>query len=138
MDISAKKFKEKILDYNGLILLECWASWCLPCKQADDMLKKLSVEYHEKCQFFKINIDKNPTISNEFNVKGLPTFILFNKGKEVNRLVSSQSEDNIRNLINEVLESENEIIQEHKNNIGLSEEEEQRIIEERLKNLGYL
>ncbi len=66
-------------------------------------MKKFAEEYKDKCKVLKINIDKNPKVSKDLNVKGLPTFILFKKGEEVNRLASSQSEDSLRNIINEVL-----------------------------------
>ena len=80
-EITTKSFQEEVLDSKIPVLLECWASWCLPCKQIDPTLERLSEKYEGKCKILKINIDKNPNISKRYEVKGLPTFITFINGK---------------------------------------------------------
>jgi len=141
MEITTKTIKSEVYNYEGPVLLECWASWCIPCKTADPVLQKLSEEYKGKCKVLKINVDKNPQVSKDLNVKGLPSFILFVNGEEEKRLVASQPESSLRNLVEEGIEKYNNENQESStdnDDSELSEEEEQRIIEERLKNLGYL
>ena len=135
MDITTRGFKEEVLNSDIPVLLECWASWCLPCKQVDPTLQRLAKEHEGECKVLKINIDRNPSISKEYNVKGLPAFMLFVDGEEKNRLVGAQSDESLIELIQEGIECQNsdEAAEE-----GETSDEEQKIIEERLRQLGYL
>lgn len=128
MELTAKSFKEKVLNGPRPVLVEFWASWCLPCKQVEPVLKKLADTYKGRCDVYKINVDRNPTVSRDHAVQGLPTFATFKDGKELERKTASQSETEIEGMITRAL------------NAGSGEvnEDEQRIIEERLKDLGYL
>ena len=126
MELTAKSFIDKVEKAEGPVLVEFWASWCLPCKQVESVLKKLAAKYKDKCAVYKINVDRNPTISQKYNVKGLPTFAVFVKGEEVERKTASQTESEIEAMITGVLDA------------GSVNEDEQKIIEERLKDLGYL
>ena len=130
MELTAKLFNEKKLNSELPFFVECWASWCLPCKQVDPILKELSLKYEQKCNIYKINIDKNPTISSEFNIAGLPTFITFYKGMEVERISGSQKTQTLEKMIDSVIS-----IYEGDLKKQSSEDE---VVENTLRDLGYL
>jgi len=125
-DISYKSLEETIKSSEIPIILLCWASWCLPCKQTEPMLEDISKKYMDKCVITKINIDKNPNVTNKYNIKGLPTIISFVRGQEIERKTSSQTEVAILNMIDNALKHSDDI------------KREEKIIEKRLKDLGYL
>jgi len=104
MEITTKSFQKGVLESKIPVLLECWASWCLPCKQIDPTLKQLSEKYRGRCKVLKINIDKNPDIAKKFNIRGLPSFFTFYNGKQFERKVGSLSDDELDEMINKALE----------------------------------
>lgn len=99
MDISAREFPKEVLKSKIPVLVEFWASWCLPCQAANSLLDEIKKEYQEEIKVIKINLDKNPSFSSSYNVKGLPTFILFKKGKEEKRKIGAQSKEELCQMI---------------------------------------
>ena len=85
MEITAKSFPREVLDWDTPVVVECWASWCLPCKQIEASLKRLEAKYRGRCKVVSINIDRYPQIANRYAIKGLPTVITFAGGKEIQR-----------------------------------------------------
>jgi thioredoxin 1 len=79
-----KDNKDQYLKNNELLLLDFWAEWCGPCIMMNPVIKEF-VERSEGVTIAKVNADVNPAIVKEFNVRGLPTFVLVKKGKEMRR-----------------------------------------------------
>lgn len=135
MEITTKAFEHEVLEAEVPVLLECWASWCLPCKQIEPTLERLSKDFAGKCKLVKINVDKNPTISTRYGIQGLPCFMTFVDGVEYERKVGSLSDKHLIEMIEKAIlqfQAPSEKDQE------MTEEEEQQIVEEQLRNLGYL
>ncbi len=137
MELTTKQFKEKVLNSDKPVLVECWASWCLPCKQIEASLKRLKEEYAGRCNVYKINIDRNPVISRDYTVKGLPTVMTFFDGKELERKVGSISDNDLKTLAENAIQSA-DASGTQTEEAAMSEEEEQKIIEQRLKDLNYM
>lgn len=134
MELTTKQFKEKVLQSDKPVLVECWASWCLPCKQIEPSLKRLKEEYEGRCEVYKINIDRNPVISRDYTVKGLPTVMTFRNGEELERKVGSLGDRDLKEMAENALTADGG----DANQEGMSEAEEQKIIEQRLKDLNYM
>ena len=81
------------------VLVDFHADWCGPCKTMQPILKVLKQKFGNKLKILKINVDANPAISEKFNVRGVPTFILFSKGVESWRQSGIIEEGNFASII---------------------------------------
>jgi thioredoxin 1 len=79
--ISDASFEADVLKARQPVLLDFWAEWCGPCKAIAPMLGELAEEYREKVTIAKLNVDENPRTSQRFNVRSIPTLILFKNGQ---------------------------------------------------------
>jgi thioredoxin 1 len=79
--VTDASFEDDVVKAKGPILLDFWAEWCGPCKMIAPMLNEIATEYKEKVTIAKLNIDENPKTPQRFNVRGIPTLILFKNGQ---------------------------------------------------------
>lgn len=101
--VTDKEFEQKVLQANHPVVVDFWAPWCGPCRAIAPILDKLAGEYAGKLTIAKVNTDDEMQWSSKFGIRGIPTLIIFNKGKEVERVVGSQSETAYRDIFNRVL-----------------------------------
>ncbi len=73
------RFKN-IIKSQGLVLVDFYADWCQPCQMLQSVLKEVKATYKDNIRVVKVNVDKKPFIANEYNVKSIPTIILFKSG----------------------------------------------------------
>ncbi len=85
-DSSSSKFAEDVLLAKGKVLVDFWADWCGPCKAMNPILQEVS----ELIDVVKINADFNSGLTAEYGLRSIPTFILFEDGKEVHRIVGAR------------------------------------------------
>lgn len=72
---------QEIIKGKNPVLVDFYADWCNPCKVMQPVLKSIKKEFGDNIKILKINVDNNSSVSEKFNVKGVPTFILFQKGE---------------------------------------------------------
>src|SRR5690606_15384690 len=80
MNAKAKSFKELIAG-NQPVLVDFYATWCGPCQTMQPILQDAARQMEEKVKIIKVDVDKNPAAANSYQVKGVPTLILFRNGK---------------------------------------------------------
>ena len=68
---------QEIIKSDHPVLVDFHADWCAPCKTMNKILKNIKKELGDKLKIIKINVDNNQQVANRFQVKGIPTFILF-------------------------------------------------------------
>ena len=68
---------QEIIKSDHPVLVDFHADWCAPCKTMNPILKNIKKEVGDKLKIIKINVDNNQQVANKFQVKGIPTFILF-------------------------------------------------------------
>jgi thioredoxin 1 len=77
---SDASFSSDVLKSETPVLLDFWAEWCGPCKMIAPILDEIAEEYKGRVKIAKINIDENPQTPPKFNIRGIPTLILFKNG----------------------------------------------------------
>ena len=85
------------------VLVDYWAEWCGPCKQIAPILDEVSLAYQGKLQIAKMNVDENRDIPAKFNIRGIPTLMLFKDGKLAATKVGALSKAQLTAFINEQL-----------------------------------
>ncbi len=78
--VSDESFEEVVLNADCPVLIDYWAEWCGPCKMIAPILEELADEYAEKVKIAKLNIDDNPETPPKYNIRGIPTLMLFKNG----------------------------------------------------------
>lgn len=74
------EFDADVMQSDTPVLLDFWAEWCGPCKMIAPVLDQIAREYEGKLKVVKLNIDENPQIPQKFNIRSIPTLLLFDKG----------------------------------------------------------
>lgn len=85
---------------QGVTLVDFWAEWCMPCKMMIPILNNVADELEENTSVGKLNIEDNQDIAAKYQVRSIPTMILFKNGNEIKRFVGVKQKDFLVNEIN--------------------------------------
>lgn len=97
---SAEEFKKEVLDYKGNVVVDLYAHWCYPCKLMLPIVAKMAKDLPE-IKFVKIDVSKIQEVGAMFQVRGVPTFMFFKDGKDIERFSGGRDEDTFKALISE-------------------------------------
>jgi thioredoxin 1 len=98
-DVSEAALEDELIQSREPILVDFWAPWCGPCRAMAPALEAVAQKLAGAAKVYKMNVDDNPSASPRFNVKGIPTLILFKDGREASRLVGLSSKEQIEALV---------------------------------------
>ena len=87
--VTDKTFEQDVLAAPGPVLVDFWAEWCRPCLQIAPFLEDLARDMEGKVTVAKLNIDENRATPAKYNVRGIPTLILFKNGQVASMKVGS-------------------------------------------------
>lgn len=87
--MSDNDFESTIAKYP-LVVIDCWAAWCAPCLMMAPMIEELAKKYKGRIIFGKLDVSKNKMVPAKFGIRGIPTLLVFNKGKLADRIVGVQ------------------------------------------------
>lgn len=79
-------------------LIDFYADWCGPCKVMKPVVHQLAAELQGKLKVLEINVDENPDLARQYNVRSIPCFVVLRDGKEVNRRTGSMPKESLRQL----------------------------------------
>ena len=102
-NVTDQTFDQEVLKANQPVLVDFWAAWCGPCRMIAPTVEALANEYAGKAKVAKVNVDENNSIPSQYNIRGIPTLLLFKDGQVREQLVGAASRDVIENLIKKYL-----------------------------------
>jgi thioredoxin 1 len=100
-DITDGTFETEVMKSNVPVLVDFWAEWCPPCRAMTPIVESLAQQFENKAKIVKLNVDDNPSVTQRFGIKGIPTMIVFKGGKEAERIVGATNEDSLKRIIEE-------------------------------------
>jgi thioredoxin 1 len=74
---------------HPLVVVDCWAAWCPPCRMIAPIIEELAKDYAGKIVFGKLNVDENQKTAGEFGIMSIPTMLVFRDGKIVDRIIGA-------------------------------------------------
>ena len=98
-ETSDSNFETDVLKADRPVLVDFWAAWCAPCRMLAPTVEAVAEKYAGTARVVKLNVDDNPSVSQRFGIKGIPTLILFKNGREEERVVGATSEQAISRIL---------------------------------------
>jgi len=89
IELTDSNFYE-IVKSGGLVVVDCWAAWCAPCRIVSPIIDELAKDYAGKIIFGKLNVDLNRKIPMEYQIMSIPTILIFKDGKLVDRIIGAR------------------------------------------------
>jgi thioredoxin 1 len=94
-----ENFDDDVLKSGAPVLVDFWAEWCGPCKRLGPTVDALATEYAGKVTVGKLNVDENPNVSVKFQIRGIPTILIFKGGQVVESVVGLAQKDDLKKVI---------------------------------------
>lgn len=95
LELNEGNFEKEVLKSDKPVVVDFWATWCMPCKMLAPTVEEIAGEYKGKYKIAKLNIDDAMSVATNLSVMNIPTLMFFNKGKEVARMVGAASKRDI-------------------------------------------
>jgi thioredoxin 1 len=88
VEVTDATFNETVQNHP-LVVIDCWAAWCGPCRMITPIIEELAREYAGKVVFGKLDVDKNRAVTMQYQIRSIPTLIVFSHGKLVDRIMGA-------------------------------------------------
>ena len=99
VEITKENFESVVLKNELPVLVDFWATWCVPCKMIGPIIEELSDELEGKVVFGKLNVDLQPELAMEFHVMSIPTLILFKNGEIANKKIGFMPKEKLIEML---------------------------------------
>ena len=97
--ITKDNFRQEVLQSSKPVLVDFWASWCVPCKMLAPTIQQIADEMPE-LKVCKINIDEEMSLATEYQIMSVPTLLFFKNGEVVKKSIGLISQDDLEGFIN--------------------------------------
>ncbi|MEE3197983.1 MAG: thioredoxin TrxA [Pseudomonadota bacterium] len=99
------RFDEDVVNSRYPVLVDFWAEWCGPCKMIAPILDVVAEDYKDRLRVVKLNLDENPQTPGKYNIRSIPTLLLFKDGAVDAQQVGAVSKAQLESFLNEHLPS---------------------------------
>ena len=97
--VNSETFTSEVLEQTKLVLVDFWAEWCGPCKQIAPTLEELAEKYSENLSVCKVDVDSNRKLALQYNVRSIPSLMIFKNGEMVDSLIGAVSLEELEDLV---------------------------------------
>jgi thioredoxin 1 len=92
-------FDDSVLKSTPPVMVDFWAEWCGPCKRLGPTVDALASEYAGKVTVGKMNIDENPKVPETYQIRGIPTILIFKGGQVVESVVGLAQKEDLKKVL---------------------------------------
>jgi thioredoxin 1 len=89
MEVNDANFKKEVLQSDIPVLVDFWATWCMPCRMIAPIIDSLAQQYADKLKVCKLNVDDSPETTAGFNIVSIPTLMIFQNGEVKEEIVGA-------------------------------------------------
>lgn len=83
LKVTDESFESEVVKHKGFVIVDFWAEWCGPCRQLGPVVDEFAKEFIGKVKVCKMNVDENPEYPTRLGIRGIPTLIMFQDGKQI-------------------------------------------------------
>ena len=103
LEFSDQNFEQEVLKSDKPVLVDFWAEWCAPCRMIAPAVEAVAGEYVGRAKVGKLNVDENQLVTSRYNIRSIPTLLVFKNGEIKEQLVGTTSKDNLAKLLDKNL-----------------------------------
>lgn len=103
VEVSTSGFHAGVESSPVPVLADFWAPWCAPCRMVAPVVERIATDLAGRLKVAKVNTDETPELGNRFNVRGIPTLILFENGREKDRITGAMPGPAMRSWVEQRL-----------------------------------
>ncbi len=97
-------FQNEVVNSDKPVLVDFWAPWCMPCLMIAPVIEEISKDFNGKVKVGKLNTDENHSIAAEFDIRGIPSLLIYKNGKVVDQIVGVVPKEHITRKLEQYTE----------------------------------
>jgi len=103
-EVTDQTFDAEVLQSDKPTIIDFWAEWCAPCRAIAPIVEELAVDYGDKVNIVKMDIDANPGVPGRFGVRSIPTVLAIQDGQVVQQIVGARPKKDFEEMVAKLLE----------------------------------
>ncbi len=103
MEVGDKDFEQKVLKSDKPVVVDFWAPWCMPCRMVGPIIEELAGTFSGEASFAKVNVDDSPQVAVRYNIRTIPTIMIFKSGECVDTVVGACPKEYFQNKVKSVI-----------------------------------
>jgi thioredoxin 1 len=103
IELTKDNFQSEVIEGDIPVLVDFWATWCSPCRAVASIIDELAIEYEGKLKVGKVDIDVQQQLAAEFDVRSIPTLLIFKDGKMDEQIIGAVPKSKLVNKLQNVL-----------------------------------
>jgi thioredoxin 1 len=99
VELNSENWNREVLESKDPVLVDFWAEWCAPCRMIAPLLDAMAVEYSGRLKVGKVDVDHNPEVAGRYDVRSIPTLLVFRGGQVVEQRVGALPKHELARLV---------------------------------------